>query len=127
MARHGDSGKPLYLSELSWPSSRGQIPVRYGYETGERGQARRLTSALRLLAANRRRLGLRRVYWYTWLTRETSPNYPFDYAGLRRLHETRVRSKPALHLPSHGAGPRGLPCKAADRDPLWLRLPSISA
>jgi len=96
MARHADGGKPIYLSELSWPSSRGRIPVRYGYETDERGQARRLTTALRLLAANRRRLGLRRVYWYTWLTRETHPDYPFDYAGLRRLHPARVRSKPAL-------------------------------
>jgi hypothetical protein len=96
MARHRDGGKPIYLSELSWPSSRGRIPVRYGYETDERGQARRLTAALRLLAANRRRLGLRRIYWYTWITRETHPDYPFDYAGLRRLHPARVRSKPAL-------------------------------
>ena len=96
MARHADAHKPLYLTELSWPSSRGQIPVRYGYETDEHGQARRLTTGLRLLAAHRRRLGIRRVYWYTWLTRETSPSYPFDYAGLRRLHATRVRSKPAL-------------------------------
>ena len=70
--------------------------MRYGYETDEHGQARRLTTGLRLLAAHRRRLGIRRVYWYTWLTRETSPSYPFDYAGLRRLHATRVRSKPAL-------------------------------
>jgi hypothetical protein len=96
MARHADADKPLYLSELSWPSSRGQIPVRYGYETDERGQARRLTRALRLLAAHRRRLGIRRVYWYTWLTRETSPSYPFDYAGLRGLNPSPVRSKPAL-------------------------------
>ena len=96
MARHADGGKPIYLSELSWPSSRGQIPVRYGYETDERGQARRLVRALRLLSAARRRLGIRRVYWYTWLTRETSEDYPFDYAGLRRLGATRVRSKPAL-------------------------------
>jgi hypothetical protein len=96
MARHADADKPLYLSELGWPSSRGQIPVRYGYETDARGQARRLTSALRLLAANRRRLGIRRVFWYTWLTRETSQSYPFDYAGLRRLQSTGVRSKPAL-------------------------------
>ena len=96
MTRHADADKPLYLSELSWPSSRGQIPVRYGYETDEGGQARRLTSALRLLAAARRRLGIRRVYWYTWLTRETSQDYPFDYAGLRRLDSTGVRSKPAL-------------------------------
>ena len=96
MTRHADADKPVYLSELGWPSSRGKIPVRYGYETDERGQARRLAAALRLLAANRRRLGLRRVYWYTWLTRETDRVYPFDYAGLRRLGETRVRSKPAL-------------------------------
>jgi hypothetical protein len=70
--------------------------VRYGYETNERGQARRLSAAFRLLAANRRRLGLRRVYWYTWLTRETHPDYPFDYAGLRRLRTAGVHSKPAL-------------------------------
>jgi hypothetical protein len=37
MARHRDGRKPIYLSELSWPSSRGRIPVRYGYETNERG------------------------------------------------------------------------------------------
>jgi hypothetical protein len=96
MARHRDRSKPVFLSELSWPSSVGRIPVRYGYETNERGQARRLAAALRLLAANRRRLGLRRVYWYTWLTGETHPSYPFDYAGLRRVEQTGVRSKPAL-------------------------------
>jgi len=54
--------------------------------------------AFRLLAAHRRRLGIQRVYWYTWLTRETSQSYPFDYAGLRHLQETRVRSKPALRV-----------------------------
>jgi hypothetical protein len=96
MARHGDSRKGIYLSELSWPSAVGRIRPRYGYETDERGQARRLTQALRLLAANRRRLEVRRVYWYTWLTRETSPDYPFDYAGLRRLERRGIRSKPAL-------------------------------
>ena len=96
MARHRDGAKPIYISELSWPSSRGQIPIRYGYETNERGQARRLAAALRLLAANRRRLRLRHVYWYTWVTREIHPSYPFDYTGLRRLQRTSMRSKPAL-------------------------------
>jgi polysaccharide biosynthesis protein PslG len=96
MARHRDGAKPIYISELSWPSSRGQIPIRYGYETNERGQARRLAAALRLLAANRRRLRLGRVYWYTWLTREIHPSYPFDYSGLRRLRAPGMRSKPAL-------------------------------
>jgi hypothetical protein len=96
MSRHGDARKPVYLTELSWPSSRRQIPVRYGYETDERGQAKQLTQAMRLLAKNRRRLGLQRVYWYSWLTREVSKDYPFDYAGLRRLGTGRVVSKPAL-------------------------------
>jgi hypothetical protein len=96
MSRHGDSRKPVYLSELSWPSSRRHIPVRYGYETDERGQAQRLTEALRLLVRNRRRLGVQRVYWYSWLTREVSRDYPFDYAGLRRIGAGRVVSKPAL-------------------------------
>lgn len=96
MAQHGDRRKPIYVSELSWPSSDGKVPSRYGYETDERGQARLLTNAFRLLAANRRRLGVSRVYWYTWLTRETSQDYPFDYAGLRRVDRSGIVSKPAL-------------------------------
>ena len=95
MARHGDSRKAIYLSELSWPSAVGRIRPRFGYETDERGQARRLTRALGLLARHRHRLRIRRVYWYTWLTRETS-DYPFDYAGLRRLEPGGIRSKPAF-------------------------------
>jgi hypothetical protein len=95
MARHGDSRKAIYLSELSWPSAVGRIRPRFGYETDERGQARRLTRALGLLARHRHRLRIRRVYWYTWLTRETS-DYPFDYAGLRRLERGGIRSKPAF-------------------------------
>jgi hypothetical protein len=96
MARHGDRQKAIHLSEVSWPSAVGRIRTRYGYETDERGQARRLARALRLLAANRHRLGVRRVYWYTWLARETSRDYPFDYAGLRRLERRGIRSKPAF-------------------------------
>jgi hypothetical protein len=96
MARYGDRRKAIYLSELSWPSARGRIRTRYGYETDERGQARRLARGLRLLAANRRRLEVRRVYWYTWLGRETSQDYPFDYSGLRRVERGGISSKPAF-------------------------------
>jgi hypothetical protein len=96
MARHGDRRKPVLVTELSWPSSLGKVPSRYGYETDERGQARQLQRGLRALAVNRRRLGIERVYWYTWMTRETSPDYPFDYAGLRRIRRSGIREKPAL-------------------------------
>ena len=96
MAAHGDRRKPLLVSELSWPSAKGKVKFPYGYEMSERGQAARLASALPYLARRRRELGVERVYWYTWLTRETDRSYPFDYAGLRRLEGDRVVAKPAL-------------------------------
>jgi hypothetical protein len=96
MARNDDGRKPVYVTETSWPSSLGKVPSRYGYETDERGQAQLLTRGMRTLAAHRRRLRIDRVYWYTWMTLETDPTYPFDYAGLRRLERRRVVAKPAL-------------------------------
>jgi hypothetical protein len=96
MAAHGDSHKPLLVTELSWPSARGKVPFLYGYEMTEKGQAARLREALPYLAARRRELRIERVYWYSWLTREQDKAYPFDYAGLRRLEAKRIVAKPAL-------------------------------
>lgn len=96
MARYRDRRKPVYVTETSWPSSIGKVPVRYAYEVDERGQARHLARGLKTLAANRRRLRIERVYWYTWMTAETDRTYPFDYAGLRRIERRRVVSKPAF-------------------------------
>jgi hypothetical protein len=62
----------------------------------EKGQAARVASALPYLAKRRHALRIERVYWYTWLTREVDPDYPFDYAGLRRLEDGRVVEKPAF-------------------------------
>jgi hypothetical protein len=96
MDANGDARKPLFLTEFSWPSGKNKIGRRYGYEMTESGQASRLSQALPYLAAHRRELGVERVYWYAWLTREVDPVYPFDYAGLRRLEPDRVVSKPAF-------------------------------
>jgi hypothetical protein len=97
MRRHGDTPRPIFLTEYSWPSSRDKIGERYGYETDERGQAARIRQAFPMVAEVRRRLRIERLYWYTWLTRETDPEYPFDYAGLRRFeNEKDVASKPAF-------------------------------
>jgi polysaccharide biosynthesis protein PslG len=96
MAANGDRRKPLFLTEVSWPSAKGKTPSAYGYEMTESGQAARLAQALPYLAARRHELGIERVYWYSWLTREVDPMYPFDYAGLRRLEPNRVVSKPAF-------------------------------
>ena len=96
MRRHGDAGKPLLATELSWPSAKGKTTVRYGFEVSEAGQAERLRASLRALARARRRLGLTGIFWSTWMSYDRDPTYAFDYAGLRRFAGGTVKSKPAF-------------------------------
>jgi hypothetical protein len=98
---HGDRRVPIVVTELSWPSSVGKVDSRYGYEVTEAEQARMITRALPRLAQERRRLGLETVYWFSWLSADADPFYPFDYAGLRTL--------------AGGEGPRDKPALAAYR------------
>jgi hypothetical protein len=95
MARYRDRRKPLWVTELSWPASKGKTKGPAGFETTDTGQARRLRKGLRLLADNRHRLRIRRVYWYTWLSAEGGDN-AFAWSGLRRLRGGTVVSAPAL-------------------------------
>ena len=97
MRANGDRRKPLWATELSWTSARGKARWTYGNETSEDGQARRLSRAYALLARERRSLRLQRAYWYTWMSVETNPDYPFDYAGLIRAGANgAVALKPAF-------------------------------
>jgi hypothetical protein len=103
MAWHGDGAKPLWVTELSWTAAEGKSEVQIGIETSQRGQARRLSAGLRLLAAARRRLKIRRVYWYTWISHEGRLHQgrtdTFGWSGLRRLRsDGRVVSAPALRV-----------------------------
>jgi hypothetical protein len=87
----------MWVSELSWTSARGKAAWTYGNETTEPGQAKKLTQAYRMLAEHRSELKLQRVYWYSWLTLDTDPKYPFDYAGLSRLEKDgTITRKPAF-------------------------------
>jgi hypothetical protein len=95
MRRFGDRRKPVWVTEISWPAAKGRAKDPIGIATDDRGQARRLRRGLTALAAARRRLRVRRVYWYTWLSAESSASV-FAWAGLRRLHEGAVISTPAL-------------------------------
>jgi polysaccharide biosynthesis protein PslG len=89
MRKYHDGRKPVWLTELSWPASKGKTGGAQGFITSESGQASRLKQALKLLAKARKRLKIERVFWYTWLSREGSQN-AFDYSGLRRLRGDRV-------------------------------------
>ena len=95
MRRYRDGRKPIWITELSWPAAKGKTRNTTGFETTDRGQARRLGEGVRLLAKARKRLLIQRVFWYTWLSREGSPN-SFDYSGLRRLRGGKIVSVPAL-------------------------------
>ena len=98
MRRYGDARKPVWVTELSWPAARGKTRGTTGFETDDRGQARRLREGVRLLRAARRRLGIGRVYWYTWLSAEGGPS-SFGWSGLRRLRpDGRIVGTPALRV-----------------------------
>jgi hypothetical protein len=96
MAAHGDRRKPLFVTELSWTAAKGKTHVTYGNEQTEKGQAERLASAYRMLAKQRRRLRIERVYWYSWMSYDRDRFYPFDYAGLVRLKGSKVSQKLAF-------------------------------
>ncbi|MCW2966345.1 MAG: endo,4-beta-xylanase [Solirubrobacteraceae bacterium] len=95
MNAHGDRRLPILVTELSWPSAKGVTTQDYGYEQTEKGEAAKLREAFTKLAAARTRLGIQRVYWSTWLTKDTGHN-TFDYSGVNKLRGGKIVAKPAL-------------------------------
>ena len=94
MARNGDGHKPIIVGEFTWPSSVGQSASRvFDTQTTEAGQASKLRAVLPLFAANRQRLGLLAVYYFTWMTHEFRGADTFDFAGLVAMRDFG----PALH------------------------------
>jgi hypothetical protein len=96
MERRGDRKMPVWITELSWPAAQGKTPQHGGFETTEKGQSDRLKEGLPLLADERTRLRIGRVYWYTWLSIEGITDSAFDYSGLRRIRAGQLQSAPAL-------------------------------
>jgi hypothetical protein len=101
MRRNGDAAVPIWVTEFSWPAGR---PLRNppdwarGFATvSDREQARLLDRALRRFRAARGRLGIERLVWYTWLSRETRDD-PFSYSGLRRIRRGARHDTPALRM-----------------------------
>jgi hypothetical protein len=97
MRRFHDGRKPVWLTEITWPSSRGHTNTGFGYEVSERVQAEKLAGAFLTFARLRRQLRLQRVYWYTWVSADKSRVYPFDWSGLATVNgDGGVVRKPAL-------------------------------
>jgi hypothetical protein len=79
---------------VGWPSGKGRASANFGINTTERGQAKKLSQLLPLLVQNRRQLGLRGFYYYTWMTPDPPHAGPFYYAGLLHYEAAKHRIKP---------------------------------
>jgi hypothetical protein len=95
--RH-DGRLPIWVTELSWPAGVGKTKQEGDFSTTDAGQAKRLREGLKLLADERRKLGIERVYWYTWLSVEGFTTSAFDYSGLRRVRSGALKNAPALSV-----------------------------
>jgi hypothetical protein len=98
LKRHGDGRKPVWITELTWPASKGRVKPPSGLAalpTTDKGMATRLTRAYKLLAKTR---VVQRVYWYTWASAYREANGIFDFTGLERFDPAtgRFNAKPAL-------------------------------
>jgi len=91
MARYGDRRSALYITEMGWGSD--YNPRTVAFEVGLRGQARELRAAYRYLIANRGRLRLRQVDWFTWKDVPGACSF-CDSSGLFRAG-AKFRPKPA--------------------------------
>ena len=96
LARRGERRKPVWVTELAWPASRGRATPPEGLKTivtNDRGMAERLTRAYRMLAKSKT---VSRVYWYTWASSYTRNVGIFDFTGLQRFDGGRFSAMPAL-------------------------------
>jgi hypothetical protein len=83
LRRHGDARKPLWITELGWPASKGRVRSDNTLQTTPRGMAERLERAYALLARTRRArdVGVSRAYWYTWASPYSGRDI-FRFTGL---------------------------------------------
>lgn len=99
MRSHRDGRKQLWLTEMTWPAAKGRDKPHIAWQKPwiqtDRGMARRLTQAYRLLARQRRKVRLGRVYWYTWSSAYRAGDL-FDFGGLGRSSGDSFERKPAL-------------------------------
>jgi hypothetical protein len=84
LKKHGDGRKPVWITELAWPASKGRLkppPGLAALPTTDKGMATRLTRAYRLLKRTR---VVQRAYWYTWASAYKKSQGIFDFTGLER-------------------------------------------
>ena len=73
-----DGRKPIYLTEITWPASKGKTEgIKYQRQETPRGMATKLGQMYRAMVTRRRALGVGRVFWYTWSSPERTSWTPY--------------------------------------------------
>lgn len=96
---------PLYITEMGW-GSQNDFHIN-AFEHGVRGQVEELRKAYTYLLANRTRLDLKQVYWFSWKDLPESCTF-CDSVGLFKAG-TRFKAKPAWHAFVRITGGRARP------------------
>lgn len=98
MRRHGDSKKPLWITELGLPASKGQDDSKNPLQTTDEGMADFLTTSMEKVIAGQStpKVAVSRVYWYNWASVYCCGDI-FRYTGLRQYdpRNQSLRDKPA--------------------------------
>lgn len=83
---------PLYITEMGW-GSQNDFHID-AFEHGVRGQVEELKAAYKYLLANRARLDLKQVYWFSWKDLPESCAF-CDSVGFFKGNSTHFLPKPA--------------------------------
>ena len=95
-ARH-DGRKPIYVTEISWPASKGRTQgIKYQRQETPSGMATKLGKMYSAMTRNRRKLRIGKVFWYTWSSPYGRGGSIFNYAGLQRFNSQSFDAQPAL-------------------------------
>jgi hypothetical protein len=95
--RRGDRRKPIYLTEITWPASKGKTdPIKYQRQETSRGMATKLGQMYAKMVGRRRALGIGKVFWYTWASPYGRGGSNFHYTGLLRWDNNVFTAQPAL-------------------------------
>jgi hypothetical protein len=98
MKQNHDGKRPLLVTETTLPASKGKASSQGEFETTDSGMASFVDETYRDMIANRTRLHIGRVYWYTWAS--DYEGWTFDFTGLVRYRSggtgEHVQEMPAL-------------------------------
>jgi polysaccharide biosynthesis protein PslG len=101
MRRHGDAGKPIWLTEVGWASAG---PPSSPFVSTPQGQAQLLRDAYDILAKRRVRDHLGLVAWFSWRDRALAPGEKDWWAPHTGLFDAAGRAKPVWQAFTELAG-----------------------